>query len=370
MAAKSKRSKKSKPRTQRKRHRLPLWKKMAFAGVVFFLAGVVLAAGLEITLALKYPAAGFNAKWGGARYTWGHKTIENRLGFREREFEVPKPEGVYRVMVLGDSFTWGAGLAEEDRYTNRLEELLAARHPGQRVEVLNFGVSGGPTVRERDILREHVDAVDPDLVVIGFCFNDPQPREQRYSPEAEKYLGLFATLHRARNLGLSRSIVLLDGCLWGTMENVGMVPRWQAALQRVYEPDSSEWQQFVDALGDITSICDERELPPPVFIALNQGTGPTQPTDYGNPDDELEMYLRWYHQAEEAARTAGMVTLNVEQELAQQMPGEPMGVNPLDGHPSAECNAIYAEKLAECIDPLLGQAAERVAVRPVSPGQR
>ena len=45
------------------------------------------------------------------RYTWGHRVSDNSLGFREREFALPKPPGVCRVMVLGDSFTWGAGLA-------------------------------------------------------------------------------------------------------------------------------------------------------------------------------------------------------------------------------------------------------------------
>ena len=48
------------------------------------------------------------------RFTWGHLLKNNQLGFREREFDIPKPPGAFRVMVLGDSFTWGAGLSTEE----------------------------------------------------------------------------------------------------------------------------------------------------------------------------------------------------------------------------------------------------------------
>src|SRR5437867_523487 len=53
----------------------------------------------------------------GKRYTWGHLVENNKYGFREREVKTPKPSDVYRVMVLGDSLTWGAGLDVEERYT-------------------------------------------------------------------------------------------------------------------------------------------------------------------------------------------------------------------------------------------------------------
>jgi len=357
----------AKPRGKRRRT-LPVWKKCFFAGAVFLAFMVISLAGLEILLALLYPSAGFQGRRDGHRYTWGHRVDNNRFGFRERDFQTPKPEGVFRVMVLGDSFTWGVGLASELRYTDRLDKILQEDHPRPRIEVLNFGVSGGPTTRERDVLKEHVNAIQPDLVIVGFCINDPQPKEQRYSSEAEKYQWIFTTLHRSRHLGLHRSSLFLDRCLWDLMEKVGLVPRWQEALQRVYEPDSNQWRQFVRALHDIKSICEERNLPPPIFISLNQGTSATSPTDYGNPNEELATYLRWYHQAEGAAREAGMVVVNVERELARQMSDEPMGVNPLDGHPSPACHEIYARKLAQCVRPLLDSPTVRLAGLPEKTG--
>jgi lysophospholipase L1-like esterase len=89
-----------------------------------------------------------NGVHNGKLYTWGHEVRHNRFGFRERDFVTPKPQGTFRIMVLGDSLTWGAGLAEEERYTNLLESALNREFDhGPKVEVLNFGVSGGSNGR-------------------------------------------------------------------------------------------------------------------------------------------------------------------------------------------------------------------------------
>jgi hypothetical protein len=92
-------------------------------------------------------------------------------------------------------------------------------------------------------------------------------------------------------------------------------------------------------------MSDEMDLPQPIFAVLNQGTYTDRPTDYNHPDEELQLYLRWYHQAEGTAAQLGFNPINYEQELAQQMTTEPYAVTVLDGHPSARVHRIYAEKL-------------------------
>ena len=128
------------------------------------------------------------------RYTWGHLVINNGLGFRERDFAIPKPAGDCRIVVLGDSLTWGAGLAVKERYTNLVDTYLDRAFPNRSIEVLNFGLTGGPTVTERDILRSIKDRVDPDLVVVGFVLNDPQPKSQNYSAENERFNEMYGDL--------------------------------------------------------------------------------------------------------------------------------------------------------------------------------
>lgn len=93
----------------------------------------------------------------------------NALGFRDAEVG-PKPPGVLRVFVLGDSFTEGQGVRESDAYPRVLEALLNAAEPG-RWEVRNGGRRGADFPR----LYEHFEALvrlAPDLVVYGMLLND------------------------------------------------------------------------------------------------------------------------------------------------------------------------------------------------------
>ena len=277
--------------------------------------------------------------------------VRNRYGFREREFAVPKPPGACRIMVLGDSFTWGRYVSLEERYTSLLEVSLDQAYPDKQIEVLNFGVPGGPTTLERDSLRDYRALVEPDLIVVGFVLNDPQPHRQNYSVERARFEQRFGAppfnvfLDRVEKLRLERTAELIRRAIDGFIVKVGLVPAWQVALQRVYEKDSTEWLEFEKALRDIKAMSDEMNLPPPLFAILNQGVYTDRPTDYNHPDEELQLYLRWYHQAEETAARLGFHSINYEREFAEQLAREPVAVHVLDGHPSAKVHRIYAEKL-------------------------
>lgn len=95
----------------------------------------------------------------------------NSLGFRDREHPVEKPQGVYRVLVLGDSIVQGLGVpSSDDIFTTVLERTLLEQ--GNDVEVLNFGVSGYNTLQEVETLREKGLPFASDLIVLVFCVND------------------------------------------------------------------------------------------------------------------------------------------------------------------------------------------------------
>jgi lysophospholipase L1-like esterase len=94
----------------------------------------------------------------------------NSTGHRDHEYGRAKRPGVFRVIGIGDSYTYGAGVAREDVFLKVAERLLAA--DGARVEVLNFGVPGYNTAMEAAVLQERTPEWDPDLVVIQFCRND------------------------------------------------------------------------------------------------------------------------------------------------------------------------------------------------------
>ncbi len=96
----------------------------------------------------------------------------NSLGLRSPELIQPKPVDLFRIVVLGDSVTFGWGVRGEDTYVSHLAGLLAALHPGQRYEVVNAGVSGYGTWQEALWLQEQAAALQPDLIIVQVHLND------------------------------------------------------------------------------------------------------------------------------------------------------------------------------------------------------
>ena len=104
-----------------------------------------------------------------------HKGFEiNHVGFRDYEYPEQKPEGTYRIVVLGDSTTAGNGVPTlDDIYSKRLEKRLTAlTDKSIRYEVLNMGVGGYQTLQEVETLRATGLKYNPDMVLVTFCVND------------------------------------------------------------------------------------------------------------------------------------------------------------------------------------------------------
>jgi lysophospholipase L1-like esterase len=94
----------------------------------------------------------------------------NNYGFRDHDYTQEKPEGVKRIIVLGDSFTYGVGVRSEHTFCNRLKQLLA--EAGFSVEVLNLSVSGWCTRDEVAYLQNMGMKFSPDLILVAYVLND------------------------------------------------------------------------------------------------------------------------------------------------------------------------------------------------------
>lgn len=101
---------------------------------------------------------------------WRTDVAINSGGFRDREFEPGRNAGVLRIVALGDSITFGNGLALADTWPKQLERLLV--DGGRRSEVLNLGVGGYDTLQEAVLLDRLGLRYEPDVVVVCFCVND------------------------------------------------------------------------------------------------------------------------------------------------------------------------------------------------------
>jgi GDSL-like Lipase/Acylhydrolase family len=97
----------------------------------------------------------------------GKRLNSNSRGLRgQAEFEGPKPPGCVRILVFGDSFTFGEDVSDSETYCHRLGGLL----PG--AQVLNFGVHGYAHDQMLLYLREEARRYAPDIVLLGYVGDD------------------------------------------------------------------------------------------------------------------------------------------------------------------------------------------------------
>ncbi len=93
----------------------------------------------------------------------------NSAGFRDAEFALEKPQGTFRIAIVGDSVTFGWGLVVEESFPNQLERLLA---PEGTFEVMNMGVGGYNSLQQVAVVRSRALKYDPDLLIVGYVLND------------------------------------------------------------------------------------------------------------------------------------------------------------------------------------------------------
>lgn len=90
----------------------------------------------------------------------------NSFGMRDVERNVTKTPRVKRILVLGDSFTEGFGVEQNYTYPHLLEDML--RNKGEKIEVWNAGVRGYSPGTEYLYLKNNIDWIKPDMVIVGF----------------------------------------------------------------------------------------------------------------------------------------------------------------------------------------------------------
>ncbi len=106
----------------------------------------------------------------------------NSLGLRGEEIPTSPPDEVFRILAVGDSFTFGQGVVHDSTYPQLLESMIRNIHGPDR-EVVNAGKTGANTVHEVEWLQETGMGLDPDLILLQFYLNDVQ-RQARTSERA------------------------------------------------------------------------------------------------------------------------------------------------------------------------------------------
>lgn len=84
----------------------------------------------------------------------------------------PPPRGAARILALGDSFTFGFGLPEQDTYIARLQGKLDSAFGTDQIALLNAGISGSGTAEHLAFLEDFSDEIAPTAVFVFVSIDD------------------------------------------------------------------------------------------------------------------------------------------------------------------------------------------------------
>lgn len=268
----------------------------------------------------------------------------NPSGFRGPAF-TPKSAGAFRVIFLGDSFTFGEGVRNEDTYPEVTARLL--REDGRRAESCNLGVAGYNTTQEANVLKIFGFDLKPDVVVLGYTLNDAEPPLFQIDPASGQ------PVRRAREAAIEVEAAPLrppDSLLY-RLRLAQLV--WQIGRRRHLAKQTIDYYQSLNApsnpgriesdrsLREIIFLCREREVPCivvmfPLLFRLSD--------DY--PFQDV------HEGVGQIVRQAGGRFIDLLPALKGQDPGK-LIVHPTDQHPNEKVHAIAAQLIAEEIERLL-----------------
>jgi len=249
----------------------------------------------------------------------------NSHGFRGPEISADKPPDTFRIIGVGDSFTFGTGVRREDTFLAVLEAILSG--PGRSVEVLNLGVMGYDTASEVNLLRFFGLKFSPDVVIVCYFMNDA---------------AVSGPFHRAfnvnpdhRELPFWRRHSRLADVVASRVDRYRGVKKMIESYRKGYQPNAAGWVRCKRALRRARSMADKHgfRMAMMVFPMLWELT-----EDY--PFKQIHNIVVDY------ARTESIPVLDLLPAF-QGQDGPSLWVHPNNQHPNEEAHAIAAKALHE-----------------------
>jgi GDSL-like lipase/acylhydrolase family protein len=255
----------------------------------------------------------------------GQEVSINSQGLRDNEYSVEKPPGVYRIMLLGDSTTFGWGVAQSDTTAKILERELNAVHvPGyERFEVLNAGVGNYDTVQEVEYYKTRGRNFHPDLVILVYFINDPEPVpvENKTFLITRSYLVAYVTNR-------------FDGVL----RRLGTRPDWKAYYASLYNDNLPGFQACKAALIDLAATTRDEHAK--LLVAL-------LPELHQVNDDYP--FTAAHQKIKDIVTAQNVSVVELIDGLRNHGPEITLWVTPLDDHPNAKANTLIAGQLRDAI---------------------
>ncbi len=255
---------------------------------------------------------------------------KNSLGLRGRK-EYPFAHSNYRILAIGDSFTYGLRLKDSGSWPRQLEKILQKQNP--QVEVLNGGRPGTNTTQQLKLFNKAFHQYQPNLVLMGFLLNDctalcsncgPVLLKQKIQRAINRpsLLGKISYLYRMIHVSLLKKKL--------TRETIDM-------YKSPYRDELESYGQCTTAFREWKKKADEQGFRFAVVI---------YPMLFGL--DKEYPFAEEHKKIKDYLASIGVEAFDITDAFLGQKDTE-LWVHPANSHPNRRANAIAARRIAEVV---------------------
>ena len=273
-----------------------------------------------------------NTSYFALKWKKTNKPSLNSLGFREREISKQKPTGVYRIAVVGDSLTYGQGIAEQDRFSRMIERRLN----GGKInyQVYNFGIPGAETIDHIGFLDD-VFEIDPDFILLQWYSNDVEGHDKSARPVSYR---LIPSDYLSGILLRIFAVVYLVNGQWKALQSqFGLVSSYVDSMNvRFSDIKSENSQRSIRELNEFITFVKDKNIPLGIVMFPNcfhaEGGVEKFPFDF------------LFDRVIDTCHKNDIQCIDTRPEFAKANLKE-LWVNRFDQHPSVLANKIAADRI-------------------------
>ena len=242
-------------------------------------------------------------------------------GWRDDEHPREKPANTTRIMMLGDSVTFGWGAPPDGVTSHVLENLLNAAGDRHGYEVINTGIGNTNTSMQTAMFLARGRSYEPDVVVLNYFINDAEETPERK--------GNWLIDHSYAAVFVASRFDMLMRRYFGRGS-------WLDYYRALYEPGQPGWREARAAFGRLADYCRENG------IALMVAHYPELHQLEPYPFADVTGLVR------DMAASEGVPFVDLLPGVRGMEP-ESLWVTPTDAHPNKRAAEAYAAGIADAL---------------------
>lgn len=248
-------------------------------------------------------------------------------------YQIPKPEGRFRIAAIGDSFTFAPYMQFTDTYVKKLETMLNLTDGTRRIEVINYGVPAYSTSHEVPVTKRALSE-GADVILLQITLNDPEVKHHTPQGLRENMNDRFGPLALTGTMARVKEYWKTFDLVATRLHNSNTHREYIKYFDGLFS-NSRSWKPFVESMNRLVRTVKQSEKP---IVAV------VFPL-FGLPMDDSYPFHHIHEKVRDLLQGLGVPTLDLSP-MYQGIPLERLQVIPgIDRHPNEIAHRMAAERI-------------------------